>query len=169
MEELQQEVLVFKGKKVFNVPGDLSSATALDAENGGYGERSIRRVGNSLVYFNDRGFNTLKAKSGITGTSAIQDEPLSDDVRKLTSKVTPKQYNATIGTYILPLTNYYGSFDTGTGGTPDTTLVYSSLKKVWSRHNYPAHYDFGVYENEDGTLQYIMTSATSNQVFEMEV
>ncbi len=168
MEELQQEVLVFKGKKVFNVPWDLSSATALDAENWGYGERSVRRVGNSLVYFNDRWFNTLKAKSGITGTSAIQDEPLSDNVRKLTSIVTPKEYNSTIWTYILPLTNYYGSFDTGIGGVPDTTLVYSSLTKVWSRYNYPAHYDFGVYENEDGTLQYIMTSATSNQVFEME-
>lgn len=168
MEELQQEVLVFKWKKVFNISWDLSSALPLDAENGWYWERSIKRVGNSLVYFNDRGFNTLKAKSGVTGTSAIQDKPLSDNVRALTSKVLPRQYNSTIGTYILPLTNYYGSFETWNNGTPDTTLVYSSLMKAWSRHFYPAHYDFGEYEDSDGVIHYIMTSATSNQVFEIE-
>ena len=167
-EELQESVLVYKDKKVFNVAWDLSEAKPLDAENGGYWERAIRRVWNSLVYFNDRWFNTLKAKSGITGTSAIQDEPLSDDVRALTALVTPKEYNATIWTYLLPLTNYYGSFETQWWWTPDTTLVYSTLQKAWSRHLYPAHYDFGTYEDDDGLIHYIMTSATSNQVFEME-
>jgi len=120
------------------------------------------------MYFNDRWFNTLKAKSGITWSRAIQDTPLSDDVRALTSIVSSKEYNSTVWSYILPLTNYYGSFDTWTGWSPDTTLVWSTLKSSWSRHLYPSHYDFGTYEDNDWVIHYIMTSATSNQVFEME-
>jgi len=168
LEELQKEVLAFKNKKIYSVPWDLTSALPLDAENGWYWDRSIQRVWNSLVYFNDRGFNTLQAKSGITWVSAIQDEPLSDDVRALTSLTKPKQYNTTIWSYILPLTNYYWMFDTSWDDKPDTTLVYSSLQKSWAQYNWPSMYSFWEYEDEDGIIHYIWTSATSWQVFELE-
>ena len=168
LEELQKESLVFKNKKVYSVPWDLTSALPLDAENGWYWDKAIERVWNSLVYFNDRGFNTLKAKSAASWVSAIQDEPLSDDLKAITSLCKSKQYNHTIWKYILPLTNYYGMFDSSWDDKPDTTIVYSSLKRAWSQYNYPALYDFGEYKDDDGIIHYVWLSATSWQVFEIE-
>jgi hypothetical protein len=93
--------------------------------------------------------------------TALQDEPLSDDVRALTSRVQPKNYNFTTGSYILPLTNYYGSFSTNDDDRPDTTLVYSSLTSGWSQYTLPSHYGFVAYKDSDGIYHYLINSATS--------
>ena len=169
LEEMQEGVLAYKDKKVFYIDGALTSAKALDAENGWYGNRAVQRVWNSVIYFNDRWFTTLKAKNASVWANSLQDSALSDNVRKLTALVTPKQYNATIGAYILPLTNYYGSFDTSWDDIADTTLVYSALTKTWTKHILPGHYDFGTYKDDDGIIHYLMASATSDQMLEMEV
>ena len=168
LEELQESVLAYKDKKVFNIAGDLTSSKPTDAENWGYGDRAIQRVSNALLYFNDRWFTTLKAKSGATSTTALQDKPLSDDVRALLAQVLPKNYNFTIANYILPLTNYYGSFSTNEDDRPDTTLVYSSLTEGWSQYTYPNHYGFVNYKDSDGIIHYLLNSATSGQMIEME-
>ena len=169
LEELQSAVLAYKDKKIFYISGDLTSAQPFDAENGGYGHRAIKKVGNGLIHFNDRGFNTLSAKWGSISANAVQDEPLSDNIRELTSKVPFNQYKSTIWSYILPLTNYYGSFDTSGDDIADTTVVYSSLTKGWTQHIYPWHFDLGEYEDSDWVMHYLMASATSDQMFEYEV
>lgn len=169
LEEIQGAVLAYKDKLVFFVAGDLSSSKPLDAENGGYGNRAVKKVGNSLIHFNDRGFTTLKAKNATVGATSVQDQPLSDNIRELTSLVTPKQYNSTIWNYILPLTNYYGSFDTSGDDIADTTVVYSSLTRTWTQHILPGHYDFGEYIDQDGLVFNLLASATSDQMLEYEV
>ncbi len=169
LEEMQDGVLAYKDKKIYFIDGLLSSAKALDSENGGYWNRAVKRVWNSVVYFNDRGFTTLKAKHSSTWATSLQDEPLSDKVRSLTSQVKPNEYNSTIWTYILPLTNYYGSFDTSWDDIADTTLVYSSQTSSWTQHTLPGHYDFGEYKDDDGVIHYLIASATSDQMIEMEV
>jgi len=44
LEELQSAVLAYKDKQVFYIAGDLSSAQPIDSENGGYGNRAVKRV-----------------------------------------------------------------------------------------------------------------------------
>ena len=168
LEEMQDWVLAYKDKKIYFIDWLLDSAKALDAENWGYGFRAVKRVGNSVVYFNDRGFNTLQSKDASTGATSMQDEPLSDNVRQLTSLVPPAQYNSTVGAYLLPLTNYYGSFDTSGDDVADTTLVYSSLNKAWVQHILPWHYGFGEYIDTDWVTHYLLASATSDQMIEFE-
>jgi len=169
LEEIQEAVLAYKDKKVYYIPWDLSSAQPIDAENGGYWNRAVQRVWNSLIHFNDRWFTELKAKTGTVGATAVQDKPLSDKIRKFTSLVKPKQYNSTIGTYILPLTNYYWSFDTSGDDIADTTVVYSSLTGSWTQHILPGHYDMWEYVDNDWVSHYLLSSATSDQMLEMEV
>lgn len=168
IEELQSTVLVYKSKSIYQVAWDLTSAQPIDTENGWYGNRAIKRVGNSLIHFNDRWFTTLRTKQAASWVNALQDSPLSDDVRALTSLVSPRQYDKTIWQYILPYTNYYGSFDTSWDDKLDTTLVYSSLVSSWSKYIYPAHYDMFEYRDSDGVYHYLMGLANSGQVIEIE-
>jgi hypothetical protein len=120
------------------------------------------------MYFNDRWFNTIQAKSWITWSQAIQTTPLSDNVRKLAWNVINKSLKFTIWEYILPLTNYYWTFDTTWEGIPETTLVYSALTQGWSQYTFPALNDYTQYLNSNWETQYLAASANSWQMFEIE-
>lgn len=168
LKELWNIILVFKDKQIYSVDVASSSSVPTDPENWAYWNRAIQRVANALVYFNDRGFETLKQRSGVSWTGALESKPLSDDVRKLTSQVPPRGYNSTIWTYILPLTNYYSTFDTTGEWIPETTLVYSSLTKTWSQYSYPAINDYGEYIDSNWDVHYVAASANSWQMYEIE-
>jgi hypothetical protein len=121
-------VLAFKDEKIYGV--DLTATTALpiDAQTGGYADRTIYPVGNSLVYFNgERGIDKLQVRYGQTGVSTLESKPLSDNIRTLTQKIESQQYNSGTAIYAKPYNNYYFSFDTNGDNIPDTHLVYSSL------------------------------------------
>lgn len=61
--ELQTSVLAFKSNNVYAVNVAAQTSSPIDAQNGGYSDRSIHRVGDSLVYSTDAGVDTLKARS----------------------------------------------------------------------------------------------------------
>ena len=168
LTELGQVILAFKSWKIYSINVATPAANAIDAMNGGYCDRSVQWVGNSLVYFSDKGVDTLKAKSGVTGASALEATPLWDDVRKLTDEVEEFQYNSGCAWYNKATSNYYFTFDTNNDNIPDTTLVYNSTVKARSQYTYPNLYDYGLYIETDGTVRLLGASATGWQMFELE-
>jgi hypothetical protein len=65
----------------------------------------------------------------VSGSSALESQPLDEDVRELTAKIEELQLNANCGWYIRKIKNYYISFDTNNDNIPDTTLVYNAQTK----------------------------------------
>lgn len=112
-----------------------------------------------MLYFNDRGIDTLRQRTGVTGSQALESEELTADLRQLTDKIEEKQYNACAGWHIKPLNNYYFAFDTNNDNIPDTTLVYNSLVGSWTQYTLPNLYDFGRYITSDQEYQYLFASA----------
>jgi hypothetical protein len=65
LTELGQVILAYKSNRVYSVDVTNTKATPVDAHNGGYSNRSIKPVANSIVYFTDKGVDTLKPRSGV--------------------------------------------------------------------------------------------------------
>lgn len=168
ISELGNIILAGKSNKVYTVDVTTPSALPIDAQSGMYCDRTIANVGNSLVYFSDRGVDTLKQRSGVSWSSALEGEPLGDDIRQLTSKTEPFQYNSGAARYIKPLNNYYYAFDTDDDNVPDTVLVYSSAVQSWTQYNLPNLYDFGEYIDSDQSINYLFTSANWGQAYQFE-
>ena len=168
LDQYAQIVITFKDNKSYAVDVSAPSAPPIDTQTGGYCDRSIHVVGNSLVYFNERGIDTLIKRNGVDWAGAIESKPLSDNVRPLLEEIEEKQYNASAARYIKKHNNYYFSFDTNNDNRPDTTLVYSSLTKARTEYTLPSLYDYGQYENSDGEYQCIFTSANGGQAYEFE-
>jgi hypothetical protein len=129
LTELGQVILAYKSNRVYSVDVTNTRAIPVDAHNGGYSNRSIKPVANSIVYFTDKGVDTLKPRSGVDGSQALESLPLGEDIRALTDKIEEIQYNSCAGWYNKALNNYYLTFDTNNDNIPDTTLVYSTLTK----------------------------------------
>lgn len=168
LKELGNLILIFKDKKIYTLDVSWPSVQAIDAENGWYWHRIPEIIWNSLLYFNDRGYKTLTQRSGVSWSSALETTPLSDDVRPLTWLVTPRAYNYWAADYILPFTNYYTTFDTTGDRIPDKTLVYSALNRAWSEYSYPAHNDYWYYIDSDWNYHYLIASANTGQMYEIE-
>lgn len=168
LHSLGQIILAFKDKKIYSIDIATPSALPIDARAGGFSDRSIANVGNSLLYFTDGGVETLKQRSAVTGSQALESKSLTEDLKTLLDKVEPNQYNANVGWYIKPLTNYYFVYDSNDDNIPDSWLVYSSLVGAWSEYTLPAAYDMGEYIKSDGDYQYVFTSANGGQVYELE-
>lgn len=165
-------VLAFKNEKVYGIDVVNSIAEEIDSQSGGYSNRSIKNVENSILFFTDRGIDNLKAREGVTGAAALASESISKNVKSLTDLIPRKQYNASAGWYSKLLTNYYFMFDTGEDGgdnVPDTTLVLSSLLgDSWTQYILPAAYGFAEYFDSNGNVQYLMASANSGIVYKIE-
>ena len=63
MNELGNIVLVMKSGKIYSVDVTNTKAEAIDAQTGGFSDRTIANVGNSLVYLTERGVDTLQPRS----------------------------------------------------------------------------------------------------------
>lgn len=168
LNEYSQIVLAFKDSKVYGVNVATPSADPVDSQTGGYADRTIHVVGNSMAYFNERGVDTLQRRSGVDWVAAIESEPLSERVRELIKMIEEKQYNSGCAWYIKKLNNYYFSFDTDNDNRPDTTLVYNSTVGAWTQYTYPALYDYGYYINSSWEFQYLFASASGGQMYQME-
>lgn len=166
--ELGQVILAFKSNKIYSVDVTNQKALPIDSQTGWFSDRTIANVGNSLVYLTNRWVDTLKPRTGLDWSSALESSPLDEDVRELTSKITELQLNSNTGRYIKGLNNYYITFDTNNDNVPDTTLVYNSLVKAWTKYDYPVIYDYGFYITPTGEYKYVFTSASTDQVYEME-
>lgn len=166
--ELGQVILAFKSGKIYSIDVTNEKALPIDSQTGGFSDRTIANVGNSLVYLTERGVDTLKPRTWLDGSTALESSPLDEDVRELTNKITELQLNANAWRYIKRLNNYYITFDTNNDNIPDTTLVYNSLVKAWTQYDYPSIYDYGMYITADWEYKHLFTSAITDQVYEME-
>ena len=168
LAELGNIILAYKDQKVYSVDVANTVAQAIDAHNGGYADRTIANVANAIVYFTDKGIDTLQNRTGVTGSQALESKPLGDNVRALTDEVQEFQFNSGTAWYNKAYNNYYISFDTDDNNIPDTTLVYSTLTKGWSEYTYPPLYDYGYYINSDQEYQYLFASGITGQMYRME-
>lgn len=167
--ELGIVTLAVKSGKIYSIDIVNEKAQAIDAHNGWYSNRSLRAVANSIVYFTDKGIDTLKPRQWVdTSAGSLDSSPLGEDVRALTDKVKELQYNSCAGWYNKALNNYYLSFDTNNDNIPDTTLVYSTLTKGWTQYTYPEIYDYWFYINSSNVRSYVFASATTGQMYTME-
>lgn len=168
LAEYWANVLAMKNNKIYNIDIVNGTAVPIDPENGWYWNRSIKRVSNNLFYFNDRWIERLIRRNGTTWAASIESQAVSDDVRASIWSVLPKNYNLTHSQYILPLTNYYTSYDASNSGKPDTTLVYSSLTQGWSKYTYPASFDYWRYITNEWTEIFLLASANAGQMYQIE-
>lgn len=163
-----QIVLAGKDKKIFYIDVTNTKALPLDPQNGWYAQRSMKEVGNGVLYFNGDSVDNLQQRNALSGGQGLASQPLSNDIQSLLDDVVPLQYNAGCGYYIDPIKNYYFSFDTSADNIPDTTIVRSSLNGSWSTYTIPTSYQYGQYIETDGTVHFVLASATTGQVYEFE-
>lgn len=168
LEELQTQIQVFKDDKIYSVAWDWSSALPTDSESGWYADRAIKRFWNSLVNLSERWIDTLKARNGVGSTNALESKPLSDNVRDIFAQVKTNNRKFACWEYLLPLTNYYVTIDATNDNLPETTLVYSSLTKWWSQYTFPAINDYSIYVDTDWNERYLVSSANSWVIYEIE-
>jgi len=168
LKELGSIILVFKNSKIYSIDLSGPSSTPIDWQNGWYWQRNIKNVWNSLLYFNDTWFDTLKARQWVSGADWLETLPLSDSLRPLIWNIEPKQYNNVIWLYARPLTNYYTSFNTVWTDINNNTLVYSALTRWWSSYNLPSCYDYWYYIDSNWKYHYLIASASWWQMFEIE-
>jgi len=168
LNELWNIILVIKSNKIYSVDVANERSDPIDAQTWGYSDRSISNVGNSLVYLTDRGIDTLKPRQSLAWASALESNPLDEDVRELTTKIRELNLNANCGWYIKRLGNYYITFDTNGDDIPDTTLVYNSIVKARTQYTLPAIYDYWFYITSTGEYKYLVASATEDRLYEIE-
>jgi len=168
INEYNQLVLAMKSHKVYTVNVTSPSIQPIDAQTGWYADRTIQSVWNQLVYFNERGIDTLNKRYGVDWTWAIDSKPLSEYIRELIKLITPAQYNASTSNYIKSLNNYYFSFDTNDNNIPETTTVLNSSVGAWTQYNYPSIYDYWYYIDSDNVLSFVFASAVTGQMYQME-
>jgi len=165
-------MIAFKNDKSYylDVFGTTDVTVAIDSQNGGFSHRSVKNVGNGILYYSGIGVDTLKQKSTQIGAEALESKPFSDPLRSSFSKVSPAYYNSGCGSYIKELTNYYVTIDTGADDLPETTYVYSSLigETAWTKYTLPAAYDYARYETAAGTISNLMCSANSGIIYKIE-
>lgn len=166
ISELQSNILAFKNNNIYAVNVASQNATPIDSQAGWYSDRTISRVGDSLVYFTDRWIDTLKARSWVTGSWALSSLPISNDVKELLDNIKEFNYNAQVAFYGKKNNNYYFSYDTNGDNIPDKTLVYSSLTKWWSEYVFPSIYDYWIYITQDQEEKYLFASGNSLYEFE---
>lgn len=164
--ELQTSVLAFKSNNVYAVNVTAQTSSPIDAQNGGYSDRSIHRVGDSLVYSTDAGVDTLKARSWVDGANALTSTPLSDNIKEIMDRIKEFNYNAQVAFYGKKGNNYYFTLDTNGDNIPDTTIVYSSKTKWRSTYSFPNIYDYGLYIDSAQQEHYVFASGT--QMYEFE-
>lgn len=168
MNNLQNVMLALKSGKIYSIDVTNTRADAIDSQTGWYSDRSIANVWNSLVYLTDRWVDTLQTRTWVSWTTALETRPLDEDVRQLTTQIEEWTLNSNCWWYIKRLWNYYFSFDTNWDDVPDTTLVYNSMVKAWTKYTYPNLYDYWMYIDEDGVYKYVLASATTDQMYEIE-
>lgn len=168
--EYAQGVLVLKSSKIHYASLASWSITSypVDSQWWWYADRALNNVADSLVYFNERGIDSVVKRVWVDWAWALQSQPLSTKIKELTSLIDTNVFNSQVGQYVKESNNYVLAIDTNWDDIPDTTLVYSSL--TWGRttRTLPALYDFGTYIDDDWNRQYLFASASWGQMYQYD-
>lgn len=170
LNEYNQGTLIMKTGKVYYASRASGSfvSNSIDSQTGGYADRAINTVSNSLVYFNERGIDSLAKRAWVDGAGALESQPLSAKIRDLINTLKPKNYNSSAWQYIKEVNNYHFVFDSNQDGIPDTMVVYSALTWWRTQYTFPNIYDFGQYIDSSNNIQYLFASASGGQMYEYE-
>ena len=168
--EYAQGVVIPKSSKVYYASLATGAFTSypIDTQSGGFADRAMNSVWNSLVYFNERWIDSLVKRTGVDGAWALESQALSSKIRELINTIQTKSYNASCGWYVKESNNYHFMFDSNGDDVPDTMVVYSSLTGGWSTYNFPEIYDFWEYIDDNWNKQYLFASANGGQMYEYE-
>lgn len=168
--EYSQGIVILKDSKThYGTRASWSLAvTPIDSQTGGFANRAINTVWNSLVYFNERWIDSLAKRAWVDWAGALESQALSAKIRDLVNTIKPKNYNSSAGQYIKEVNNYHFVFDSNQDDIPDTMVVYSSLTGGRTQYTFPEIYDFGSYVDTDGNRQYLFASASGGQMYEYE-
>lgn len=168
--EYAQGALVLKSNKVYYTSLATGSFTSypIDAQAGGYADRAINNVWNSLVYFNERWIDSLVKRTGVDGAGALESQALSTKIRELINSIEANTYNSSCGQYVKESNNYHFMFDSNGDDVPDTMVVYSSLTGGRTTYTFPEIYDFGTYIDDDWNKQYLFASANGGQMYQYD-
>lgn len=170
LNEYNQGTIITKSARVYYA--SLASwsfvSNAIDSQTWGYSDRAINTVWNSLVYFNERGIDSLAKRAWVDGAWALESQALSTKIRDLINTIKPKSYNSSAWQYIKEVNNYHFVFDSNQDDIPDTMVVYSSLTGGRTQYTFPEIYDFWNYIDTDWNRQYLFASANGGQMYEYE-
>lgn len=170
LNEYNQGTLIMKTNRVYYASRASGSfvTNSIDSQTGGYADRAINTVSNSLVYFNERGIDSLAKRAWVDGAGALESQPLSSKIRDLINTLKPKNYNSSAWQYIKEVNNYHFVFDSNQDDIPDTMVVYSALTWWRTQYTFPNIYDFGQYIDSSNNIQYLFASASGGQMYEYE-
>lgn len=170
LNEYNQGTLIMKTGKVYYASRASGSfvSDSIDSQTGGYADRAVNTVSNSLVYFNERGIDSLAKRAWVEGAGALESQPLSAKIRDLINTLKPKNYNSSAWQYIKEVNNYHFVFDSNQDDIPDTMVVYSALTWWRTQYTFPNIYDFWQYINSSNNIQYLFASASGGQMYEYE-
>ena len=170
LSEYNQGVIIAKTSKIHYWSRATGSfvESSIDSQTGGYADRAINTVSNSLVYFNERGIDSLAKRAWVDGAWALESQPLSSKIRDLINTLKPKNYNSSAWQYIKEVNNYHFVFDSNQDDIPDTMVVYSALTWWRTQYTFPNIYDFGQYIDSSNNIQYLFASASGGQMYEYE-
>ena len=170
LNEYNQGTLIMKTGKVYYASRASGSfvSNSIDSQTWGYADRAINTVSNSLVYFNERGIDSLAKRAWVDGAGALESQPLSAKIRDLINTLKPKNYNSSAWQYIKEVNNYHFVFDSNQDDIPDTMVVYSALTGGRTQYTFPNIYDFWQYIDSSNNIQYLFASASGWQMYEYE-
>lgn len=170
LNEYNQGTLIMKTNRVYyaSIASGTLISNSIDSQTWGYADRAINTVSNSLVYFNERGIDSLAKRAWVDGAGALESQPLSAKIRDLINTLKPKNYNSSAWQYIKEVNNYHFVFDSNQDDIPDTMVVYSALTWWRTQYTFPNIYDFGQYIDSNNNIQYLFASASGGQMYEYE-
>lgn len=170
LNEYNQGTLIMKNNRVYYASRASGSfvSNSIDSQTWGYADRAINTVSNSLVYFNERGIDSLAKRAWVDGAWALESQPLSSKIRDLINTLKPKNYNSSAWQYIKEVNNYHFVFDSNQDDIPDTMVVYSALTWWRTQYTFPNIYDFWQYIDSNNNIQYLFASASGGQMYEYE-
>lgn len=170
LSEYAQGVLILKSSRVHyaSLATGSFASSAIDSSTWWYSDRAIATVANSLVYYSERGVDSVAKRAWVDGAGALESQPLSYKIKELLDQIEPNNYNSGIGRYIEASQLYIFWFDSNGDDVPDTFVTYSS--RTWGRtqRELPEAYDFGEYIDSDGNPQYLFASANGGQMYQYD-
>jgi len=167
LSELWNLTVVIKDAKIYVVNPVAGTATPIDAQWWWFCNRTLKNVWNSLVFFNEKGIDTLKQRQWVTGASGLETTSISDNVLSLFNKVDRKNYNFQCSMYNRIDGKYYVSIDSNNDTIPDTMLVFSSITGWRTTYDLPSMFDMWLYIDNNQDIHYVF-AWTDWQLYEFE-
>jgi hypothetical protein len=167
LSEIWNLIIATKDAKIYVVNPVSWTATPIDAQGGWFCNRSLKNVWNALVFFNEKGIDTLKQRQGVTWSTWLETSSISEDVITIFNKVQRKNYNFQCSMYNRIDWKYYVCIDSNNDTVPDTMLVFSSVTWSWTSYDMPSMFDMWIYIDNNQNTHYLF-AWTDWQMYEFE-